>query len=87
MEIIKKGKIPNETWYGKCSVCKSIFKSSNKELDEITSKEGGDYRSDYEYFYITHCNVCNTSKKSVIFYSKDSKSGLKIFKEVTFNRS
>lgn len=81
MDLIKKGKIPNEFWYGKCQVCNSIFKSTDKELDKIADIQGGDYRSDYEYFYLTHCDFCKAPRLSVIFYSKDSRSGLKIYKE------
>lgn len=81
MEIIKKGDIPTDIWYGKCATCKTIFKSNTKELENISNKQGGDYLSDFEYFYLTYCNVCNQDKKSVIFYGKDSRSGTKIYKE------
>lgn len=58
MEIIKKGKLPeDEVYYGKCYYCKTEMKSFRKELKFQSDFRDGDY-------YYHSCPLCG---KTVYF--------------------
>lgn len=66
---------PKEVFLGACPSCKAVYAKERSTLGKL---EGGDYRSDHEYFAFDNCADCG---RRVTFYSMHTRSGQAIMRD------
>ena len=76
MDIIKKGRRLNSSWYGKCKECDTIVKAS---IDEL-SVRNGDYRTDNERYAWAKCPACGECN-GICFHEDGTKSVARLLRE------